>query len=148
MKKVFLENPDKLEITAAIVRPKREEAKDLAIITIAVYCPPNSKKQSKLIDYVTETYHALKSKHPTAFFILGGDVNSLNWRRICEISPNFKQCVTKPTRKEKTLSVIITDLHMHYEDVKIFPPLEPDKEGDGAASDHKTPYLKVDFCGN
>ena len=110
MKKVFLENPDKLEITAAIVRPRAEEAKDTAIITIAVYCPPNSKKQSKLIDYVTETYHYLKAKHPNAFFLFGGDVNSLNWKEICDISPNFRQCVTKPTRKDKTLSVIITDL--------------------------------------
>ena len=96
--------------------------------------------------YLPETYHDLKSKHPSTFCVFGGDVNSLNWRRICDISPNFKQCVTKPTRKEKILSVIVTDLHMHYEDVKVFPPLEPDIEGDGAASDHSTPYLKVNNC--
>ena len=49
----------------------------------------------------------------------------------------------KPTRNDKTLSVIITDLHEHYEAVRIFEPLETDDPETGKKSDHKTPVLMV-----
>ena len=53
-------------------------------------------------------------------------MNGLKWEEIANLSPSFKQCVDKPTRKDKTLSIIITDLHEYYEGVRIFEPLEPD----------------------
>ena len=89
MKQIHLDNPDKLEVVVAVVRPKKKEAKDITIIAMAVYFPPNSKKQRKLIDFVTEAYQKLKSKYPAAFFVFGGDVNSLKWSYICDISKEF-----------------------------------------------------------
>ena len=47
LKQIHIPNPDKLEITFGIVRSKHEEAKDLTIIVMAVYCPPKSKKHEK-----------------------------------------------------------------------------------------------------
>ena len=49
MKRIHLDNPNNLEIAAAVIRPKAKETRNITIITIAVYCPPNSRKQSKLI---------------------------------------------------------------------------------------------------
>ena len=131
MKEIKMENPDNLEVTFALIKPKAEGAKNLSIIAVALYCPPRSKKQMKLLNFVAESYQLLKMKYPSAFFMLGGDVNELNWTHIEKISPSFSQCVKKPTRGGKILSILITDLHPHYDEVRILPSLEPDVPGVG-----------------
>ena len=98
-----------------------------------------------LIDFITESYHILKSRYPMAYFLGGGDINGLNWKELVTISSSFRQCVTKPTRKNKVLSIIITDLHPFYEEVKVIPPLEPDVKGIGKPSDHKTAVLTTKY---
>ena len=143
MKEIKLENPNNLEITAAIVKSKDPNAKNLTIITIAIYSPPRSKKKSKLLDMIASTYQKLKLKYPDAYFLCGGDVNDLKWEELESLNPNMRQCVTKATRKGKILSVILTDLHPFYQEVEILPPLLPDKEGNGKPSDHSTPIIKV-----
>ena len=62
------------EVTFAMIRPKLENPLNISIIDVAVYCPPNSKKKTKLLDYLAVSYHAIKLKHPTSYFILGGEV--------------------------------------------------------------------------
>ena len=143
MKEVKLDNPNNLEVTAAIVKSKHQNSKNLTIITIALYSPPRSRKKSLLLDFIGETYQQLKTKYPDSYFLCGGDVNDLKWDEIENLHPQMKQCVTKATRKGKVLSVIITDLHLFYEEVKILPPLNPDIEGIGSPSDHSTPLLRV-----
>ena len=51
----------------------------------------------------------------------------------------MKQLVKKPTRKNKILSVLITDLHRYYHEPTIISPIEPDEAGKGKPSDHSTP---------
>ena len=46
MKEVTLNNPGNLEVSVAIVKSKHDDAKNLTIITIAVYSPPRSWKKS------------------------------------------------------------------------------------------------------
>ena len=52
MKEIVVENLHNLEVTLALVRPKVEES-NLQIITCAVYCPPKSKKNNKMIDFIS-----------------------------------------------------------------------------------------------
>ena len=52
----------------------------------------------------------------------------------------FQQIVTKPTRGNKILSVIVTDLHEYYSEPEILPPVKPDVIGNGVPSDHSTPF--------
>ena len=54
----------------------------------------------------------------------------------------FQQIVTKPTRKDKILSVIITDLHQYYDEPEIRRPINPDVIGKGVPSDHSTPFTE------
>ena len=130
MKELKLENPDNLEVTVALVKP-RNMLIPINIITMAVYCPPRSRKKSKLIEFISSNYHNLKTKYPDAFFLCGGDINDLKWSDIEDLSPNLRQVVNKPTRQGKTLAIIITDLHHFYQDVRVLPPLQPDVEGVG-----------------
>ena len=137
LKELKLDNPDNLEVTFAIIRPKDLNSPQFVIILCAVYSPPNSRKKSKMIDFISSTYHHLKSsRYSSAFFALGGDINDLKTQLLLNISPKFKQVVTLPTRGSKTLSVIVTDLWEHYQDPEILPPLQPDVPGIGKPSDH------------
>ena len=54
----------------------------------------------------------------------------------------FQEIVTKPTRKDKILSVIITDLHQYYDEPEIRRPINPDVLGKGVPSDHSTPFTE------
>ena len=80
--------------------------------------------------------HPVLSKHPDAATIIEGDKNDLDESGILAFDPTFVQIVTKPTRKEKVLSVIITDLRQFYIEPKIIAPVPVDNPKKGAPSDH------------
>ena len=141
LKEINLSNPDNLEVTFATLRPKSERSPQFIIILCAVYSPPNSRKKTKLVDFISESYHFLKStKYPSAYFALGGDINDLKVDLLLDISPKFTQIVTRPTRGLKTLSVIVTDLSEFYQTPTILPPIQPDVPGVGKPSDHSVPF--------
>ena len=105
------------------------------------YSTPRSTKKSKLINFISETYHYLKSsKYPSAYFALGGDINDLKVDLLLNISPKFHQIVKNFTRESKILSVIKTDLSEYYQTPIILPPLQPDVMGVGKPSDHSVPF--------
>ena len=142
LKEINVENPSNLEVTFATLRPKSKFAPKFMIIVCSVYSPPRSRKKTILIDFIAENYNCLKTKYPSAFFLLGGDINCLKTDQLLTISPAFRQIVTKPTRQGKILSVIITDLHSHYQEPVILPPLKTDILGVGKPSDHSAPYTQ------
>ena len=144
MKEIKIDNPDNLEVTFAILRPKNVNSPQFVIILCAVYSPPRSRKKSKLIDFISNTYHHLKStKYPSASFALGGDINDLRVELLLNISPMFKQTVNQATRGKKILSVIVTDLWNFYQNPEILPALQPDVMGIGKPSDHNVPFAKT-----
>ena len=144
LKEVKLENPDNLEVTFATLRPKDANSPQFIIILCALYSPPRSKKKSKLIDFISTTYNYLKStKYPSAYFCLGGDINDLKVDLLLNISSKFKQIVKQPTRGDKILSVIVTDMWEYYQEPIILPPLLPDIVGVGNPSDHNVPFAKI-----
>ena len=79
----------------------------------------------------------MKVIHPKANFIIAGDKNDLNEKEIITISPAFRQIVLKPTRKNKILTVVITDLHNYYQEPIIIPPVSVDEGSTGSPSDHQ-----------
>ena len=111
------------------------------IILCAVYSTLRSTNKSKLINFISETYHYLKSsKYPSAYFALGGDINDLKVDLLLNISPKFHQLVKHFTRESKILSVIITDLQEYYQTPVILPPLHPDVIGVGKPSNNSVPF--------
>ena len=143
LKEIKLENPDNLEVTFAVLRPKDVQSPQFVIILCAIYSPPNSRKKSKLIDFISNNYNQLKSsKYPSAYFCLGGDINDLKIDLLLNISPKFRQIVKLPTRGTKILDVIVTDLWEFYQEPIILPPLLPDVIGVGSPSDHSVPFAQ------
>ena len=134
--KLNIQIPQPLEVVWGLLRPKIQIGKVRKIVLCSFYCPPNSRKKSSLIEHLTITINRLKIEHPNANFIIGGDKNDLNENEILSICPSFRQLVLKPTRKSKTLTVVITDLHRFYQEPLIIPPVPVDPGASGSPSDH------------
>ena len=68
--------------------------------------------------------------------MLSGDKNSLDEKQILALNPNFRQLVRQNTRKDKILTIVISDLHSFYHNPTVIPPVTVDVPGQGVPSDH------------
>ena len=127
--------PQGLEIIWIKVIPRFQSIVKI-LITCGLYSKPNSRKKSILSDHIASTYHLLKMKHKEARFVFMGDFNCYKPDDILLLSPRLRQLVHYPTHKDKTLDLIITDLHTLYHPPVSVPPLLPDHPAVAAPSDH------------
>ena len=134
--KLHIEIPNSLEVVWGLLRPRKVIGKITKIILCSFYCPPRSKKKSILIDHISTVLNILKTEHPNAATIIAGDKNDLDETGILAIDPALVQIVRKPTRKDKVLSIVITDLQRFYIEPKIVDPIPVDNPQIGAPSDH------------
>ena len=128
--------PKPLEVKWGLLRPRESLGGISKIIICSFYSPPNSRKKSSLIDHLSLTINNLKIIHPKANFIIAGDKNDLKEGEIVAICPSFKQIVLKPTRKDKILTIVVTDLQNLYQEPIIIPPVPVDEGSSGSPSDH------------
>ena len=128
--------PKPLEVCWALMRPIEPTGDIRKIILCSFYSPPNSKKNNLLVDHISVTYHSLKIQHPNAAALISGDKNSLDEKNILALNPNFRQIVSKNTRNDKILTIVITDLQGFYHVPMIIPPVPVDIPGQGVPSDH------------
>ena len=128
--------PKPLEIVWALLRPLEVTGDIKKIILCSLYSPPNSKKNNLLIDHISVTYNALKIQHPTAGTMICGDRNSLDENKIVALDPKFRQILSKNTRKDNRLYMMITDLQNYYHNPEVIPPVPVDIPGHGVPSDH------------
>ena len=101
-----------------------------------IYSPPHSKLNYVLLAHLQYNFASLSAQYPGAGIILGGDVNNLDVRKICDTFPDLVNIVSSPTRGNRVLDVLVTNLHCGYDKAVIRPPVQPDKVGQGSASDH------------
>ena len=82
------------------------------LIVATVYHPPTAD-DNVLINHITDTLSKIESTMPHAAIIIAGDFNCLN---INQITNQFrlKQLVKFPTRGERTLDLILTNLAKFY----------------------------------
>ena len=134
--KLHIEIPNSLEVVWGLLRPLKVIGKMKKIIICSFYSPPRSKKKTILIDHILTVLSKLRTEHPDAATIIAGDKNDLDESEILAFDPAFVQMVTKATRKENLLSIIITDLRRFYIEPKIIPPVPVDDPNRGVPSDH------------
>ena len=134
--KLNISIPKPLEIVWGLLRPIEPTGQIRKIILCSFYSPPNSRKNNALIDHISVTYNSLKIQHPDAGTLICGDKNNLDENKILALDPNFSQIVSKNTRKNKILSIIITDLQSYFHVPNIIPPVPVDVPGKGVPSDH------------
>ena len=134
-----------VEVVWCLLTPKNvsTDSKIQKIACATIYCKPNSKHKSDLIDHMAEAYNILSTKYQRGLhFLIAGDTNDLNLTPILNLSPNLLQIVKKPTRidpvtcVEAILDPIITSLGAYYQTAQCLPPLDPDPESNGKPSDH------------
>ena len=104
------------------------------------YLVPHSTRKSQLVEQIALNYSELKVKHKDFFFLVGGDKNDLDSRKILDISPALHMMNTKPTHVNKNIDVLISDMaHLYHESV-ILPSVPSDipsnQQGGGQPSDH------------
>jgi hypothetical protein len=85
-----------------------------------VYHPPTADDE-QMINYLINTLSEIESSMPNAAIILAGDFNRLNTAQIT-IQFHLKQLVKFPTRGERTLGLILTNLNKFYQAPTKDPP--------------------------
>ena len=111
------------------------------IILCSFYSPPNSKKNKVLVDHISVSYNSLKIQHPDSAIFISGYKNSLDETNILALNPKFHQIVSQNTRKNKILTILITDLPGYYQVPQIIPPVPVDVFGHGVPSDHNGVFV-------
>ena len=139
--KLDIQIPLKLEIFWALVKPKFEAAQMKNIIVGSFYSPPRSRLMNKLKDHIVGTLNMLTTKYPGCGIFVGGDKNKMNISALLNNNLKLKQIVSKPTRKNEILDVILTNLYPYYNTPIILPPVQPDIPGQGVPSDHSVPLV-------
>jgi hypothetical protein len=127
--------PQGLEVVWVKVAPKSKCDLKLLIVC-GIYSKPNSRKKSILSDHIAMNYYLLKMKYPDAKFAFLGDFNCYKPDHILHLSPQLRQLVHYVTHGEKTLDLIITDMHKQYHPPVSCDPLLPDHPTEAAPSDH------------
>ena len=109
------------------------------IIVASIYCKPDSRKKTLLLDHIAQAYSLLSSKYKKGLhWIICGDTNDLKLDPILLMNASFKQVVKSPTRMNppRLLDPIITTLSNFYQIPECLPPLDADPGSDGKPSDH------------
>ena len=146
--------PQGVEVTWAMLTPKDISANSVIkkIAVASIYCKPDSRKKTLLLDHIAEVYHTLCSKYQNGlYFLLAGDTNDLKLDSILSLSSSFKQVVDSPTRLNppRILDPIITTLSSFYQKPVCLPPLDNDPDKDDSPSDHLIVFMKsIDSINN
>ena len=130
----------------ALARPKIVPNQFKQIIVVSFYAPPKTRKSEELLEHITVNLQLLLQKYPNAGIIIAGDRNNVSIERLQAIDHSLKQIVLKPTRKLKTLDVILTNMHRFYNEPIIVPPVQPDDVNNGVPSDHSVPVASARTC--
>ena len=136
-----------LEIVWAVITPKKinRSSKIQKIMVASVYCKPDSRRKSDLLDHIAEVFHLMNSKYARGLhWLICGDTNDLKLDGILHLSPNLKQVVQHPTRLNppRLLDPIITTLSGFYQVPQCLPPLDNDPDKNGKPSDHLMVEMK------
>ena len=131
-----------LEVVWTLVTPPSPIRGCKHFICVALYSPPKSKINDKLIDHIEFNLNRLLSVYPGAGIFLGGDVNNLSIEKLRNCYPDMVNLVTNPTYRTKILDVVVSNLHCEYDKAKILPPIEPDTKNYGKPSDHSVAVVR------
>ena len=81
-----------VEVVWCLLTPRNVTAnsKIKKIACASIYCKPNSRNKTDLIDHMAEAYNILCTKYQGGLhFIIAGDTNDLNLTPILSLSPNL-----------------------------------------------------------
>ena len=115
------------------------------IACCALYCKPNSRKKSLLLDHIADAYNILGRKYGTGLhYVIAGDTNDLKLDSILSLDSRFVQVVQKWTRMDPPaiLDPVIMTLSKFYQEPVCLDPLDSDLDKNGTKSDHRIVVCK------
>ena len=135
------------EATWALLTPKNvsSASKIQKIALCSLYCKPNSRTKTKLLDHISVAYNIISAKYQTGLhFIIAGDTNELKLDQILNLHPRMEQMVKGVTRLDppRMLDPILTTLGSYYQTPEILAPLGADSDRVGRPSDHLIPLMR------
>ena len=110
------------------------------IALCALYCKPDSKKKTLLLDHMSEAYNVLCKKYGSDLdFICAGDTNHLKLDSILSLDSRFTQVVKEWTRNNPPaiLDPVMMTLSHYYQEPNYLEPLDADPDKIGVKSDHR-----------
>ena len=136
---VYVQNQIKVEILSNLIspsfevlwlklRPRKLPRGISSIVLAAIYHPPGSDNLA-MIDYLIDCLTRAEAMHSNCGIILMGDLNRLRTSSISRLF-KLKQLVNFPTRGERTLDVILTNISQFFDN--------PEKMAPFGLSDHFT----------
>ena len=114
------------------IRPFRLPRKFTQIILGLFYHPPGANN-SHLASHISTVLDTLLNQYPDAGVVLTGDFNHFKDSLITH-HYNYKQIVKKPTREERILDKIYTNMSELYPNADVLPPI--------STSDHQAVLLQ------
>ncbi|XP_068749281.1 uncharacterized protein [Montipora capricornis] len=102
------------------LRPARLPRGYSCIVLGIIYHPPNDN-DSAILDYLWQSLSSIESRFPNCGLLIVGDFNRLKTKRL-QNSFDLKQIVTFPTRGDRTLDLVLTNLKEYYQDPIQRPP--------------------------
>ena len=143
----LIQIPWGVEAVWCILTPKnvKHDSKIQKIACCALYCKPNSKRKTLLLDHISDAFNILSMKYGRGLhFVLAGDTNDLKLESILHLSPRFVQIVQKWTRMDPPaiLDPIIMTLSNLYQEPVCLEPLDADHDKIGVKSDHRIVVAK------
>ena len=139
-----------VEAVWCLLTPKNvtRDSKIQKIACAAIYSKPGSKHKTDLLDHISEAFNLLSAKFGRGLhFCIAGDTNELRLNSILNLSSNFVQVVTKPTRidpktgAESIIDPVLMTFSQYYQEPLCLDPLDPDPDKDGKKSDHRIVLL-------
>ena len=113
MEKVNVNIEEGIESVCVIMTPRildHKLQKIKRVCICSVYIAPRSVMKSETMSHIIQTIHYIRSKYDNeVHFVIGGDVNKLDYSDVIDSYGALKQCVTVGTRKEATLEIILSD---------------------------------------
>ena len=102
------------------LRPARLPRGFSCIVLGIIYHPPNNNNPA-ILDYLWQSLSSIESRFPNSGLLIVGDFNRLNTKRLQNIF-DLKQIVKFPTRGDKILDLVLTNLREYYKDPIQRPP--------------------------
>ena len=142
-----------VEAVWAVLTPKNSNrsSKIQKIVIGSIYCKPDSRRKTLLLDHIAGVFHTMSSKYDKGLhWIICGDTNKLKLDPILHLSSKLHQVVKEPTRLNppEILDPIITTLASLYQVPECLPPLDNDPDNNGKPADHLmvkwTPISSID----
>ena len=149
--KIELKIPDGVEASWALFLPldMTPHHKVKKLVVGSIYSSPRSKFKEETVEHIIYAIHYLRSIYDNdVSFLIGGDLNRIDIEPILDSYGALHQAISVPTRKNATLTNIITDLCPLFHPPTTLPPLQVDEGKKGSDSDHEVIIFAPKSDGN